>query len=287
MLEVDAYDPVKFAREEEWANLAALEKAVVEPYVAFTKLTDAQWLEQLNENAQTIMKTNAQLQDELSKRETIVQELRRELQKKEEEYESIRADLAEGKRQHHDETEKLRILREARLSEEGRMRDHGVVLHTHLATLTQENVRLENQRREEERQIERQRIVLLNLQREAMQLAARKAEFEGNHLLSMLDVEDDHESSYGISRSGSKQGAPAKKRASAAKGRGSSKPTFDDDISESGASQANDGELDLADFKLPLLPPVLSNPSSPTSMTPKAPSISPTATSRPPRRGST
>lgn len=179
------------AREAKWADLDALETAVVAPYVAFTKLTDAQWLQQLGDNAQSVLHTNSQLQEELFKQEQMVRNLRRQLKVREQEYAQLQEQLLLGKSEQAQVEAKLRSVREQRVAEERRLRDQGVSLYNRLGSLAQENLRLEGQRHDEEVRIERNRSLLSDLRSEAARLEMRKAEFEGNHSRSGSDAGSD------------------------------------------------------------------------------------------------
>mmetsp|Transcript_28447 Transcript_28447/g.90637 ORF Transcript_28447/g.90637 Transcript_28447/m.90637 type:complete len:283 (+) Transcript_28447:87-935(+) len=166
-------------RESRWMDALALEDAVLEPYLEFEKLSDAEWLRRLEEKAQTVLRTNVQLQGQLREQDHVLQELRGLQAARQEQHKELQAELLEAKARQGQAEAKSREVREHCVAEERRLRERGGALRERMAALARENAQLEDGRRQEERHAARHRALLVELKRQTAGLVERRAELEG------------------------------------------------------------------------------------------------------------
>mmetsp|Transcript_134459 Transcript_134459/g.287673 ORF Transcript_134459/g.287673 Transcript_134459/m.287673 type:complete len:358 (-) Transcript_134459:90-1163(-) len=168
-------DRMRHDREHRWAEDQKFENSIIEPYLEFANASEVDRLQILNDRVETILRTNANLQEQLCEQEAATQSNQQELNQKQEEWNDLEVELSKSKVEQNRVETQLNELRAQRLAEERRLRSKGVALHEQLAVLTKENSRLEDQRREEEHQMERQKLILEQLERKAQALELRKA----------------------------------------------------------------------------------------------------------------
>merc|ERR1740121_1101118 len=162
-----------------WSDVESVEDGIVNEHMSFLHMSDAAFVEYLQEKIDTIMATNVSLQGQLQHQSSTVKQLREERTSKQEAWEEVREDLREKRETEAAAEERLIEAHQARLAEERRLRDKDVTLYSKLASLTKEKFRLEDLRRAEQRQMAEHRTLIEKLQREAMSLKLQKEEFEG------------------------------------------------------------------------------------------------------------
>jgi len=96
----------------------------------------------------------------------------------------------------------LRSVQEQNLAEECRLRARDLELHGRVMTLTQENSRLETQRRFEQQQLSRNNALIEELEGLIGELRFRKSQFEhgSNDAQKKMRESHDHEEDDGHSR---------------------------------------------------------------------------------------
>lgn len=174
--QLNSLDKKRTQRETKWKESDIYEEAIIKPYLEYTQLSDEDWMSRLHEKIETILRTNATLQEQLGQQETHLEVLRQEHKAKIQDLDEVHSELQTGKTEQQKVEAQLKELRMQRLAEERRLRDRDVKLNEQLAVLGRENCRLEEQRHEEQQQLERGREHLMELAKRAEQLRLRKAQ---------------------------------------------------------------------------------------------------------------
>eukprot|EP00443_Scrippsiella_acuminata_P010744 CAMPEP_0115267140 /NCGR_PEP_ID=MMETSP0270-20121206/51836_1 /TAXON_ID=71861 /ORGANISM="Scrippsiella trochoidea, Strain CCMP3099" /LENGTH=276 /DNA_ID=CAMNT_0002683271 /DNA_START=57 /DNA_END=883 /DNA_ORIENTATION=- len=178
MLTSKAIERARRARESDWTAASNIGDMLVREYVEFAFTNSADWLRRLNERAQTVLETNAELQQQLSEQDMIVRSLQREQAASEARWKNVEAEMARRKGEHEQVEAQFRQMHAQRMSDECSLRDRGVGLHQRLASLSREKARLEELRRDEERQKVKLDDASTKLQQEMIALELRKSALE-------------------------------------------------------------------------------------------------------------
>lgn len=171
-------DRTRLAREDLWRVAQADEEIVCEPYIRMQKASPTEFLERLNEQVQIILQTNIRLEEELSTYEKNARELKKQRDAKQHEWDAIQRVLNWEKELESEAQSRLRKINVQGLTDECCLREQNAAILDRLATVIRENNYLEEKRKEETRQIEKQNDVMSKLQRELDKLELRVAEFQ-------------------------------------------------------------------------------------------------------------
>lgn len=165
-------------RESSWTASRNAGDQLVREYVEYAFVSNVQWLDRLRERLHLVMETNADLQEQLKEQDGIVRELRSEEQAREKHWKAVEKELADRKVEQQNIEKQYRQIRAQRISDEKGLWNRGVLLHQKLASLNMERARLEEHRRDEDRQMAKLQESSTRLQQEMIALQLRKNELE-------------------------------------------------------------------------------------------------------------
>mmetsp|Transcript_115763 Transcript_115763/g.248755 ORF Transcript_115763/g.248755 Transcript_115763/m.248755 type:complete len:232 (+) Transcript_115763:331-1026(+) len=149
------------------------------PYLDFTKMTQAEFVASMTEQAKRLVGDNGQLLEQITSKEQEVRELLEEHAAKQEEWFDLQRQLALHKDKAEELANELREIREERQRDEGRMRDRSFALVERLMSLNTDNERLHEQRWHQVEQVAAQKEQLEEGAREIARLQERKLVLEG------------------------------------------------------------------------------------------------------------
>jgi len=160
------------------------EEKVISLYLE-EKTAPIEKLRRINEKTQTLLSTNADLQDKLKEQEIICGELQGSAHQLELTVAEQNEQLQQYKSQEVDLKQQLQTVCQGQRSEELRMRNAVMMLEERLNTLTRENARLEEQKECEQANIDENANRLKELEQKLKYLLDRKAALEPDELSSI------------------------------------------------------------------------------------------------------
>lgn len=169
---------VRTERAKMWSDIRSVEDGVVDEFHDFARMSDTEFLQHLHKQIQSVMGTNQALQEQMRHQSSVIKQLENDRNRKEKEWADVQACLKERKEVQDCLETKLQEAHCARLAEERQLRDNDIMLRSKFATLTKEKTRLEDLRRAEQRQMVDLRQTIEGLQKEALSLRLKQAEYE-------------------------------------------------------------------------------------------------------------